>query len=111
MAEHAQRGRDRSERWIEPAQILALRRSIILPSGVARYDVADSEVRIVRLLDVADCPTDHHLADPDWGGIGFGIVHTTAHVGIDREVERADQDLARPGSRDGGFHQAKIGFL
>src|SRR2546423_1374643 len=95
VAEHADRGRDWRERRIQPAQILALRCSIVLPAGIAGDDVTGAEVRIVRLLDAADGPAHHHFTDGDWCGVGFDVVHAPAHVGIDREVECADQYLAR----------------
>ncbi len=52
--------------------------------------------------------TDHRLPHLHRFRIGFTVVHAPAHIGIEGEVEPADEALSRAGSRKLGGDQFKI---
>ena len=56
--------------------------------------IADLEARIFRGDDLADGASTHDGVDLLRRSVGFGIVHTTAHVRVERHEEMLDQDLA-----------------
>ena len=61
--------------------------------------------------DLADGAAFHHLADRDRLGIGRRVAHAPAHVGIERQPQRAQQHLAGPRRRDRHLLDAKIAFF
>ena len=64
------------------------------PAGVGQHAVAHGVVGMPRLLDHADGPADQHVADLDRVGVGLRGTHPPAHVGVEREVDDAQQQLA-----------------
>ena len=99
-AEDAERGRGRRRRGVDLAQLLAVEDGVFLPAAHAEREVAGREFRVVRAHHLADDAAGHDLADADRLGIGLRIAHAPAHVGVEREPERAQQDLARTGLGD-----------
>src|SRR5262249_30926748 len=112
-AEHAERGRDRRRLWIEldrskrsHAAPRALGDVVGLPAAVREHEVSRLECGVARLHDLAHGAADHRLAELDGRRVRFHVVHAPAHVGIEREPDGADQDLAILGLRHrrvGGF--------
>src|SRR5216684_272319 len=47
-----------------------------------------------RTDDLGDDLPLHNTADVDWRGIGLGVVHASAHVGIQRKKLRRHEDLS-----------------
>ena len=56
-----------------------------------------AKVRIVRGDHFADGAAFHHLADLDRRGVGRRVAHAAAHVGIEREPDRAQAPRPAPG--------------
>ena len=83
---------------------------VFLPAQPLLDDVAGLEVGVVRLDHLADRAAGHDLADADRRRVGGGIAHAPAHVGIERQVDDAHEDLAGPGLRRRHFLDAEIGF-
>src|SRR5262249_49552278 len=82
-ARHADRTEislDRNARSIDHAQIAAFAQRIVLPAAHADDLVANLETLVVRGDDLADRTTDHDRAELLRLGVGFGVVHATAHV-------------------------------
>ena len=98
-AEHAQGERWLSQVGIEPDQVVGVGKREFLPAGVGQYEIAHSIPGMLRGLDTGDHRADHHLANADCGCIRSGVAHPAAHIGIERKIESAQQDLARGGHR------------
>ena len=62
-------------------------------------------------LDPADRAAGHHAADLDGRGIGRAGVHPAPHVGVEREVDRAQEHLPRAGLRHGRLDEPEVGLL
>jgi hypothetical protein len=56
----------------------------------------------------ADGTTDHHGADLDRRRIGFGGTHAPAHIGVERQIKRRQENLTGPDIRDRRLNQAEI---
>ena len=82
-----------------PQQSIAAITTMALPAGPSLDDVAGFEVGMVRLEHAAHRATHHHAADLDRRRIGFRRTHTAAHVGVEGEKERFQQNFAGPGQR------------
>ena len=63
---------------------------------------------MVRRDDLADGAALHDLADLDRLGVGLGGAHPAAHVGVEREPEDPEQDLAGAGLRNGCGFEAEM---
>ncbi len=109
--EHAQSRRDGCERRIEPPDASSVGKRRLLPSRVRFDDVPDREFSEVRSFDPTDRATAHHSADLDRRGIRRTSVHPSSHVGVQREIQRAQQHLPRTGFRHRGLDQPEVGFL
>ncbi len=101
--EDAQRMRRMLERRAERHQVGAVRQRIVLPAAIGEHEVADGERRVLRRDHTADRAADHHVAERDRRRIGRRVAHAPAHVGVERQVERLQQDFAagRRGNRGG----------
>ena len=75
---------------------------------MGQYDIARRIARAVRLEDFTHALRGHYFADADGFGIRFRIVHASAHVRIEREIEHAQQQTAGRQGRDGRFLEAEI---
>ena len=106
-AEHAERRRDRRERRIDLAQALAVRHRMGLPAVRTEYDVTHGNAVEIRRYHLAYRAAFHHLPDRDRLGVGRRIAHAPAHVGIEREPQRAQQHFAC--ARRGDRHRARCG--
>src|SRR5262249_44654319 len=101
-------GRERRRLWIELAQARAVRDRVFLPAAEAEHDVASGILRMARAHDLADGAAHHRL--PDLGGLGVRLrpAHAAAHVGIEREKERAHEQLALARLGDRPLRQLEI---
>jgi hypothetical protein len=82
-----------------------------LPAEGADHLVADGELRILRGHHFAGTAADHDVAEVDRGGVGLGVVHAAAHVGVEREPVVLHQHLVVARLRDLGFLEAEVAFL
>jgi hypothetical protein len=48
---------------------------------------------VARLNHLADRAADHDVADRDRCGVGARVAHPAAHVGVEGQVQHAEQDL------------------
>src|SRR5262245_34813083 len=100
-AEHAERRGDRRRLRIQPdrperphPRAGTLGDVVRLPAAVAEDEVSGSKRGVARLHDLADGSTDHGLAELDRGRIRLHVAHSAAHIRIQREPDRAHEDLA-----------------
>jgi Proline racemase len=97
QAEVAQRAVDRPLAGIDLARALRAEERVFLPAEAeALDDLAGPEVGVPRAQHLADPAAGHEVADLDARGVVAGRADAAAHVGIDREIARPHQDLARP---------------
>jgi hypothetical protein len=96
-ARHA-KDTERARNWrrsrIQLPEVLAARTSVLLPAVVTRHDIARPERGVSRFDDLANGLADHHLSEGHGHGVGGCVSHPTAHVGIERQIDRAAQDVA-----------------
>ena len=103
--------RERSDLRIDNAHAGAVAHGEFLP--------AESTFDVSALPGISRCwigrpgrrLADHHFAQADRRGIRRAVVHAAPHVGIDRQIDRANQEFARPGRRHGRLDQLEIRFL
>ena len=107
-AEHANRGRDRPEFRIDLVQSLAIRHRMGLPAGARQHDVALGKTGIVGGDHFGNGAAFHHAADRHRRRIGRSIAHPAAHIGIERQPDRAQQNLALAGHRLRIFLDAEV---
>ena len=110
-AEHAERRRYRRAARIELAQARAVRHRVILPAAIAEHDVARLESGMPRIRHLVDRAADHRLTDLDGLRVGPRRAHAPAHVGIEREPQRAQQHLALARLRRRALFEAEIARL
>ena len=110
-AEHAERGRDRRQRGVDLSHELPTGDGVGLPAIRAEHDVAHGKAVIIRGHNLADGAAFHHLADADRRGVRRRIAHPSAHVGIERQPQRAEQHLAHARRRDRHVLDAEITFV
>ena len=82
-AQRPQSGRNRRRRRIQLAQAGRRQHGIILPATAAQHHVARRIIRAFGTDNFAHRGAHHHLAQSHRLGIGFGIIHTPAHIGIE----------------------------
>jgi hypothetical protein len=107
-AEHAERGGDRRLGRVELQQSAAQNRAVELPAIAAGGIVAGAEIGVVRAHHLADDATLDDLADLGGLGIGPHPADAAAHIRVEREIDAAQQDLARPGLRQRPFGDREI---
>ena len=93
---------------VDPARLALAEQRVVLPAADADHDVARSEPLEVRAHDLADRAAGHDLADRHGSRVGRRLAHPAAHVGVEREIDRAAQHLARAGLRDRRLLEAEI---
>ena len=108
-AEHADRRRDRRDLRIDLRKPLPVGDRVRLPARARQHDVALGESRIVGGRDLAHRAAFHHAADRHRLRIGRPVAHAPAHIGIERQPDRAQQHLASAGGRHGIFLDAEVG--
>ena len=79
-----------------------------LPAAMPADEVACGNALRPAGQDLPDALALHHLAEPDRCRVGRRIVHPAAHVGVERQPDRADQDLARRKLRDGDLVELEV---
>ena len=99
-AEHAEIGGKRRPRAVELHQRLRAGEDVALPAARADHDVAGREARIAGGDHLAHRLARHHAADRTPARRRMRLAQPAAHIGVDREPDRAGDDLARPGRRD-----------
>src|SRR5262249_57884908 len=67
---------------------------ISLPAAISEAEITRLEPRMARFHDLADGAPDHDLPQLDRRGVRLRIVHAPPHVRIEREPDRATEDLA-----------------
>src|SRR5262249_46844949 len=91
-------------------QTLTGDRAVELPAVAAQNIVALAKGWIARADDRADHPAFHHRADFDRLGIGPDPTDASAHIGVEREIDPADQHLALAGIRPWRVLYLEIGW-
>src|SRR5215207_10204386 len=110
-AEDAERRRGRRRRGVDLAQLLAVEDGVFLPAAHAEREVAGRKFRVARAHHLAEDAAGHDLADADRLRIGLRVAHPPAHVGIEGEPERAQQDLAWTGLGDRRALEPEVDWL
>ena len=83
----------------------------MLPAEQALHHIALREPRIARLLHHADPAAAHHGPEGKCRQVGFGFVHPDAIGGIERNIDRPDQNLAVREVGNRGLVPPKIRFF
>src|SRR5205085_2864429 len=107
-AEHADRGRNRTEFRVDLGQSLAVGNRVRLPACSCEYDVTLGEAGIFRIHDLAHRTAFHHPADRHRRRIGWALAHAAAHIGIKRQPDGTQENLTLARSRYRGILDAKI---
>ena len=71
---------------IDLAQVGPAADRVLLPAEPILDDVADLEARIAATSRPRPRAAGHHLAEADRRGVGRGVAHAAALVGIEREI-------------------------
>ena len=79
-----------------------------LPAGIGEDDVALGEILMPGFHHLGHRAALHDMADLHRLGIGFPGVHAPAQIGIEGEVEDAQQDLALLGRGDRRLVAAEV---
>jgi hypothetical protein len=95
-AEHPQRRRDRGLRRVDLADRVRLEQRKVLPAAIADDEVAGREAVEVGFDHLAHRAAGHHLADRDRRRVRRRVAHAAAHVGIERQIDGAGEQFARP---------------
>src|SRR5205085_3003516 len=96
-AEDAERGRDPRFGGIELQEAVAWYRAVELPAIAAHCEVALAEARVVRPHDLPDDAALDNGADLDRLRVGALSADAAAHIGVERQIDAAQQHLARSG--------------
>ena len=107
-AQHAQGGAQRRVFRVEARQPVGRQREPALPAAMPADKFACGDALRPAGQDLPDALTLHHLAEPDRRRVGGRIVHPAAHVGVERQPDRAHQDLARRKLRDGDLVELEV---
>src|SRR5207249_1677699 len=75
---------------------------------VSKDNVAGGEVAVPAFDDFGDSASGHHLSDLDRRGVRATGVHASAHVRVQRQVKRPEQNLLALWSGDLGLDYAKV---
>jgi len=79
---------------IEFHQIVAAGDVVILPAAAGENPVALGEVRVLGFDDAADGTAAHHFTDFYRRRVRWRVAHASAHIGVEGEIDRAQQHLA-----------------
>ena len=96
-AEHAEEIGERQAAELGAIDLLAGlggQHRMALPAGIGEDDVARREARRARCDDFGDDLAGHHAADLHRRRVGARRAHAAAHIGIEREEERTQHELA-----------------
>ncbi|MNR10920.1 hypothetical protein D3C85_1271940 [compost metagenome] len=107
-AQHAQRIGRMLGIGPQAHQARAVGYGVVLPAGLRQHPFAGLVLRMIGDLDPRDGAAHHGLADLNGLGIGRGVAHAAAHIGIQGQIDRAQQHLAWAGLRHFARFQAEI---
>jgi len=93
---------------IKSGQARAVGEGIALPAAVGENQITGLVIRVPRGFDARDGTADQHITDRDRCGVGRCIAHAAAHVGVERQVERAQQNLTVAGFGNRCFLKVEI---
>src|ERR1700759_1796239 len=82
-----------------------------LPAGAGEPDLALGKARMVRGDPLTHRAALHHAADRHRRRIGRAVAHASAHIGIERQPDGAQQNLALARHRHRSFLDAEIRLL
>ena len=111
QAQNPEGGGDRRDRRVELPDLATLGRGVLLPAEHPGDRVADLEVRIPGPHHEGDGSTGHHLPERQGAGVRALFAHPCPHVGVERQVDRPHQHLARGGRRQRGKDQGEVRHL
>ena len=109
-AEHPEGGRDGGGPGVELADAAAVREAVLLPPRAGQHEVALGEPVVPRRHDPPHRPPGHHVAQLDRRRVRRPRVHAAPHVGVERQVDGADEHLARGGFRRRRLVQPEVGL-
>ena len=84
---------------------------VLLGAEHAADVVTDGDAGVLGGDHLAGAAGPHHLADPDRGQVGAGVVHPAAHRRVKRDVLDLDQHLAVAGLTDRLLGVLPVGVL
>ncbi len=96
-AEHAEQERERQIaklRAVDALDGLCRHDRVFLPAGMGEHDIARSEVGRAQFDDLGHDFAGHDRAEFDGKRVGARRAHPSAHIRIEREIERAQQHLS-----------------
>ena len=99
-AQDAERGRQRRGLTVDDLQGVQVGDGVLLPAELAAHDLALAQARVARKDHLAHALADHHLAEGNGLPAQRLLPEASAHVGIDGDVDRAHEHLARNRPRD-----------
>jgi hypothetical protein len=109
--EYAEPRRDRRDGRIELAQVRAIRQRVRAPSRLGKHDVAFRVAGMLRGDHRRNGFAIHDTTEQDRLRIRFPVIHTAAHIRVERKILHAEQNLSRTRRRDRGFLKTEIAWL
>ena len=109
-AEHPEGGRDGRRPGVQLADAAAVGQAVLLPPGPGQHEVALGEPVVPRRHHLPHRPPGHHVAQLDRRRVGRPRVHAAPHVGVEREVDGADEHLPRGELRHPRLDQPEVGL-
>src|SRR5439155_12465563 len=97
-----ERIREREEACLGPCD------AVLLPLRVAANEHPGADVLAARLDHLSDADAPHHLTELDWRRVLAHVAHPQAIRRVEREIERADEDLAVRELENPFTHQFEI---
>ena len=91
-----------------PGQGLGRRDRLVLPAQVSHHRIAGLKTRMPGDRYPSHDLTHQHLSQLHRFRIGLAVVQAPAHVGIEREIDAANEALSRPGGRKRGGNQLEV---
>ncbi|MNT52464.1 hypothetical protein D3C72_1894920 [compost metagenome] len=92
----------------QPQQARAIGHRVVLPAGLRQHPFARLELRMVGRLDPRHRAAHHGLPDLHRLGVRRRVAHAAAHIGIQRQIDRAQQHLTGARLRHLARFQAEI---
>ena len=109
-AQHSERGGDGRGGGVQGADAPAVRQAVLLPPGAAQHEVAFREPVVPRRHHLPHRSAGHDVAQLDRRGVRRPGVHAAPHVRIERQIEGADEQLARRRLRRRRFDHPEVGL-
>src|SRR6266404_5761204 len=89
---------------------IAFTYELCLPTGLSKYHVSWLVVGMTRSLHNTHALTRHHVPDSRGFGIRLSIVHSSAHVRVERQKASLKEKLPIPWVREGNFAECEISW-